>query len=99
MKIIAIIPARYGSKRLVGKPLIQIQNKPLVQVTYEAVLRSGLFDAIFITTESKKIQKVVASFGATCIITSDKCKNGTERCAELSDKLDLDKNDIIINVQ
>jgi len=99
MKTIAIIPARYGSKRLVGKPLIQIQNKPLIQITYEAVLTSNLFDAIFITTESKKIQQVAASFGATCIMTSDKCKNGTERCAELSNKLDLHRNDIIINVQ
>ena len=99
MKIIAIIPARYGSKRLLAKPLIKIKNKPLVQLTYEAVLASKLFDAIFIATESKKIQQVTSAFGGTCIMTSEHCKNGTERCAELVNKLNFHNNDLIVNIQ
>tara|TARA_B100001250_G_scaffold374991_1_gene362242 strand:- start:10796 stop:11497 length:702 start_codon:yes stop_codon:yes gene_type:complete len=99
MKIIAIIPARYGSKRLLAKPLIKIKNKPLVQLTYEAVLDSKLFDAIFIATESKKIQQVTSAFGGTCIMTSEHCKNGTERCAELANKLNFHNNDLIVNIQ
>jgi len=99
MKIIAIIPARYGSKRLLAKPLINIKNKPLVQLTYEAVLESQLFDNIFIATESEEIQRLVSKFGGTCIMTSKDCENGTERCAELVDKIDIDHNDLIINIQ
>ncbi len=101
MKIIAIIPARYGSKRLLGKPLIQINNKPLIQLTYEAVLNSKLFDFIFIATDSKKIKNIGEKFGAKCIITSKKNNNGTERCAELIQKLHSTTNeeDIIINIQ
>ena len=101
MKVIGIIPARYGSKRLLAKPLIKIHNKPLIQLTYEAVLNSKLFDDIFIATDSKKIKNTVSSFGAPCIITSTKNKNGTERCAELirTTLSDFNDTDLIINIQ
>ena len=101
MKIIGIIPARYQSTRLLGKPLILINGKPLIQLTYEAVLSSKLFDNIFITTDSEKIHELTSSFGAQCIITSKKCKNGTERCAKLITKIEdqIDDEDIIINIQ
>ena len=101
MKIIAIIPARYGSTRLLGKPLIKINNKPLIQLTYEAVLNSTLFDSVFITTESQKIKTAVTKFGAECILTSPNNNNGTERCSELIQKLktSINNQDIIINIQ
>ena len=91
MKVIAVIPARYDSKRLTGKPLIQINNKTLIQLTYETVLASQLFDSIFIATESELIKNTVIQFGATCIMTSKEVKNGTERCAELIRKMNLKK--------
>ena len=62
MKIIGVIPARYQSSRLKNKPLIQLQGKPLIQLTYEAVLKSNLFDDIYIATDSKKIIDIVKSF-------------------------------------
>ena len=101
MKIIGIIPARYQSTRLLGKPLIQINGKPLIQLTYEAVLSSQLFDNIFIATDSEKIYELTSSFEAECIITSKKCQNGTERCAELITTMEdhIDDKDIIINIQ
>ena len=101
MKIIAIIPARYGSKRLPGKPLIQINKKPLIQITYESVLNSNLFDLIFVATESKEIKKTVIDFGGNCLLTSSKHLNGTERCAELINKLKnkVDEQDLVINIQ
>jgi len=101
MKIIGIVPARYGSKRLLAKPLIEINDKPLIQLTYEAVLNSKLFDDIFIATDSEKIKNTVSSFGAPCIITSKKNKNGTERCAELirNKQSDFNDNDLIVNIQ
>jgi len=101
MKVIGIIPARYGSKRLTGKPLIQFHNKPLIQITYEAIVDSKLFDSIFIATESEVIKKTVMQFGATCIMTSKEVKNGTERCAESIRKIkhDIEQDDIVINIQ
>tara|TARA_B100000902_G_C27315813_1_gene921234 strand:+ start:1347 stop:2051 length:705 start_codon:yes stop_codon:yes gene_type:complete len=101
MKIIAIIPARHGSKRLPGKPLIQIKKKPLIQITYESVLNSNLFDLIFVATDSTEIKKTVRNFGGKCIITSPQPINGTERCAELIEIIDRDfaPNDLVINIQ
>jgi 3-deoxy-manno-octulosonate cytidylyltransferase (CMP-KDO synthetase) len=99
MKIIAIIPARYKSTRLKVKPLIQIHNKPLIQVTYEAVLKSMLFDSIFIATDSEKILQVVSNFEGKAILTTNNCRNGTERCAELVKQLNINDEDLIINIQ
>ena len=99
MKIIAIIPARYDSTRLKVKPLIQINNKPLIQVTYEAASQSMLFDSIFVATDSEKIRKVVANFSGEAILTTKNCQNGTERCAALVKQLNINDEDIIINIQ
>ena len=101
MKIIGIIPARYNSQRLSNKPLININGKPLIQCTYEAVLNSKVFDLIYITTDSEKIKKIVEQFGAKCILTSIKHRNGTERCVELINKLKatISNNDLIVNTQ
>ncbi|MBF25803.1 MAG: 3-deoxy-manno-octulosonate cytidylyltransferase [Flavobacteriales bacterium] len=101
MKIIGIIPARYGSKRLPGKPLIKIKNKSLLELTFNAVSKSKVFDLIFITTDSKKIIDLSKSIGAECIRTSKNNQNGTERCAELITKLNMqiDNHDLIVNIQ
>ena len=86
MKVIGIIPARLQSTRIVNKPLLEFNNKPLLQHTYEAVKKSGLFDHIYIATDSKKIQTTAENFNAKVIITSETNKNGTERCIELIKK-------------
>ena len=101
MKIIAVIPARYNSTRLTNKPLIQINNKPLIQLTYEAVVNTNLFDSIYITTDSEKIQTISEDFGATCILTSTENRNGTERCVEFIGRTNenISENDIIVNIQ
>ena len=101
MKVIGIIPARYKSKRLTNKPLIQINNKPLIQLTYEAAINAKVFDTIYITTDSKKVQTIAEKFGATCILTSENNRNGTERCAELIKKINskISLTDLIINIQ
>ena len=101
MKVIAVIPARYHSTRIKNKPLIQINGEPLIKLTYTSILKSELFDKIYITTDSIKIKNLVQSFGAECIMTSEKPKNGTERCAEMIKKLtpELRDNDLIVNIQ
>lgn len=91
-----VIPARYGSTRLSGKPLIEIKNKPLIQWVFEKAMESRLKDEVFIATDDERILKKAESFGAYCIMTSDTCKNGTERVYEaIKDK----DTDIIVNVQ
>ena len=101
MKIIGIIPARYESTRLLGKPLIEIKNKPIIQMTYEAALNSKLFDFVFIATDSTKIKASASKFNASCIMTESQYQNGTERCAAAIEKINrkINDDDIIINIQ
>ncbi len=95
-KILAVIPARFQSKRLPGKILTPIAGKPLLQRLYEEVSRSKLIDRIIIATDSKEVFDVVENFGGEAIITSRKHRTGSDRTAEVMHKLG---GQIIINVQ
>ncbi|MCK4358304.1 MAG: 3-deoxy-manno-octulosonate cytidylyltransferase [Candidatus Cloacimonetes bacterium] len=96
MKVVAIIPARYDSKRLPGKPLIKIHNKPLIQIVYENVEKTKLFYNVIIATDDKRIYKAVKSFKGKVEMTSQKHKCGTERVAEVAYKINAD---IFLNIQ
>ncbi|KPK32658.1 MAG: hypothetical protein AMS24_03565 [Chlamydiae bacterium SM23_39] len=99
-KIIAVIPARYGSKRLSIKPLIKILKKTLLQRTFERVKLCSFLDDIYIATDHIKIYSHAKKFTNKIIMTSSKCKNGTERIIEaLNKNKNLKKADIIINIQ
>ena len=93
---IIIIPARMKSNRLPGKPLIKINNVPMVIRTYRQCLKAVDSSLIYIATDSKKIKKVCKEYGAQTIITSEKCLTGTDRVAEVAKKIDAK---IYINVQ
>ena len=97
-EITGVIPARYGSTRFPGKPLVNIAGKPMIQHVYEACIESALFDELFIATDDKRIQEIVIGFGAQCIMTSSLCQSGTERIAEAI-KLGNIQSDIIVNIQ
>ena len=101
MKIIGVIPARYNSKRLPGKPLIKIHGKALIELTYTNLIKMELFDSIYIATDSEQICNEVKKIGASTIMTSVDLKNGTERCNEAIKKLgsQIYHDDIIINIQ
>ena len=101
MKIIGIIPARYNSQRLPGKPLIKIHGKALIELTYTNLIKMELFDSIYIATDSEKICNEAKKIGASAIMTSVDLKNGTERCNEAIKKLGskISHDDIIINIQ
>ena len=101
MKIIGIIPARYNSTRINGKPLIKIAGKTLIETTYLNMLNSGLFEHLYIATDSKLIQKHAKQIDAPCIMTSNTLINGTERCNEVMSKLKIKSStqDLIINIQ
>jgi len=93
---IIVIPARYDSTRLPGKPLRRIGGKTLIQWVYEKALTSKLKDEVIIATDDKRIERVACSFGAEAVLTSPQCQSGTDRVYEaLKDK----KADIIINLQ
>ena len=77
MKFIAIIPARYGSKRFPGKPLALINGKIMVQRVYEQALKA--FEFVYVATEDTRIFDAVNSFGGNVVMTSKKHRSGTDR--------------------
>ena len=93
-----IIPARYGSTRLPGKPLLLINNKPLIQHVFETASATKA-KQIIVATDNDSIYEKVTSFNGKAILTSPEHKSGTDRIAEVVDKLSLDDHEIIINLQ
>ncbi|MGG0518664.1 3-deoxy-manno-octulosonate cytidylyltransferase [Priestia aryabhattai] len=96
MKVVAVIPSRYGSTRFPGKPLAKILDKPMIQHVYERVKLSQRIDEIIVATDSIEISKVVQGFGGKCLLTSSKHDSGSERLGEVSENID---GDIFVNIQ
>jgi 3-deoxy-manno-octulosonate cytidylyltransferase (CMP-KDO synthetase) len=97
--VIAIIPARYGSTRLPGKPLLAQTGKPLIQHVVEAVRAARSVGRIVVATDDERIVRAVRSFGAEAMMTSPACRTGTDRLAEAAGKLGLGDEEIVVNVQ
>lgn len=98
MTFTVIIPARFASTRLPGKPLLEIAGKPLVQHVFENAVKSGA-KRVVVATEDLRIEKAVQTFkGETCL-TSPAHVSGTDRIAEVIQKLKLPIDEIIVNVQ
>src|SRR3972149_2104029 len=96
MRVIAVIPARYGSTRFEGKPLADILGKPMIQYVYEGVCQSRLIDEVIVATDDQRIMEVVQQFGGKGVMTSPNHFTGTDRVAEAAQKL---RSEIIVNVQ
>jgi 3-deoxy-manno-octulosonate cytidylyltransferase (CMP-KDO synthetase) len=96
MKIIGIIPARYGSTRLEGKPLKDICGKPMIQRVYEAAQGAKLLDQIYVATDDERIVHAVKNFGGNVQLTAVDHKTGTDRIAEVAANLAVD---IVVNLQ
>jgi len=99
MSVIVIIPARYASTRLPGKPLLSETGKPLIQHVVEAVEPSTRIDRVVVATDDTRIAQAVEAFGGDVVMTRDDHISGTDRLAEAANTLALDDNDIVINVQ
>ena len=99
MKINAIIPSRFDSSRFQGKPLAIICGKPMIQMVYERARSAKNINRVIVATDSQKIFDVVNGFGGDVVMTSDKCRSGTDRVAEAAEILRLDENAVIVNVQ
>lgn len=98
MSFTVVIPARYASARLPGKPLADIAGKPLIQHVYERAIQCSARQVI-IATDDTRIQKVAMSFGAKVCMTSDSHRSGTERIKEVADSLQFSSNEIVVNLQ
>ncbi|KAI3891416.1 hypothetical protein MKX03_020698 [Papaver bracteatum] len=96
-RVIGIIPARYASSRFEGKPLVHILGKPMIQRTWERAKLASTLDHVVVATDDEKIAECCRGFGADVIMTSESCRNGTERCNEALEKLEK-KYDIIVNI-
>jgi len=100
MKVIAIIPARFNSSRFPGKPLAKLGNKYIIQHVYEQAIKSCLFADVIVGTDDQRIFEAVNSFNGKVVLTSKKHKSGTDRVAEVCDKILSCKDaDIVINIQ
>jgi 3-deoxy-manno-octulosonate cytidylyltransferase (CMP-KDO synthetase) len=95
VKTTAIIPARYSSTRLPGKPLIDIKGKPLIQYVYERVKASSV-QQVIVATDDERIAAAVRRFGGEVVLTSPHHRSGTERVAEVAEGV---KADIVVNAQ
>lgn len=93
-----IIPARYASTRLPGKPLLSIAGKPMIQHVYERAQKSGAAD-VLIATDDERIQQVAVGFGAHVCMTMGCHSSGTERLAEVVQQLGEPDERIVVNVQ
>lgn len=98
MKIIALIPARYGSSRLCGKPLFKINEKPIIQHVYERVSQIEILDDVIVLTDNELIANVIKNINGNVEIIKDFCLNGTDRICYYLDKIDY-SDTIVVNVQ
>lgn len=96
MRVLACIPARYGSTRLAGKVLAKDTGKFLIQHTYERACLAKLVEEVIIAADDARIVEAAKSFGAKCVMTSAEHKSGTDRIAEAAAGIDVE---IVVNVQ
>ena len=96
MKTVAVIPARYGSTRLPGKPLLDICGKPLIQRVWDVVAHVRGLDEIIVATDDERIAKVVQDFGGRAVMTSHDCQSGSDRVREVAQTVEAD---VYVNVQ
>ena len=94
--ILGVIPARWASSRFPGKPLADINGKPMVQWVSEQVQKARLITEVIVATDDKRIYDVVFEFGGKAIMTSPKHQSGTDRVAEVAKNIECD---IVVNVQ
>jgi 3-deoxy-manno-octulosonate cytidylyltransferase (CMP-KDO synthetase) len=91
MKILGIIPARYASTRFMGKPLVDIGGKSMIQRVYEQALKAKCLSKIIVATDDERIFNHVKSFGGEVMMTAKGHPSGTDRCAEVALKMNMDE--------
>lgn len=97
MKVLGVIPARYGSSRFPGKPLIDLKGKSMIQRVYEGAKLSELITDVIVATDDQRIYDEVLRFGGNVSMTDPNHPSGTDRCAEVA--LQHPEMDVVINIQ
>ena len=95
-EVVVVIPSRYGSTRLPGKPLVTLAGKPMVQHVYERAKRAQTAHQVLVATDDQRIVDAVKGFGGQARMTRSDHRTGTERIAEVAAH---EKGDIFVNVQ
>lgn len=96
MKPLIVIPARYGATRFPGKSLARIAGRPMIQWVWEAAMRTRLCDDVVVATDDDRIADVAAKFGADVVMTKKSHRSGTDRMAEVAEKISAQ---LYVNVQ
>jgi 3-deoxy-manno-octulosonate cytidylyltransferase (CMP-KDO synthetase) len=95
-EVVIVIPARYGSTRLPGKPLVSLAGKPMIQHVYERAKMAESAHRVIVATDDERIVQAVESFGGVARMTRPDHRTGTERVAEVAAH---EKGDVFANVQ
>jgi 3-deoxy-manno-octulosonate cytidylyltransferase (CMP-KDO synthetase) len=95
--VVAIIPARYASVRLPGKPLVDIDGQPMIRRVVEQVRRASLVRRVIVATDDERVRSAVIAFGGEAVLTDPALTSGTDRCAVVARS--LTDATIIVNVQ
>ena len=103
MSVLIVIPARYASSRYPGKPLVELcgatgVRKSLIERSWEAAMWVKGVDRVVVATDDDRIKTAAEGFGAEVVMTSEACRNGTERCADVIERIAEDY-DIVANLQ
>jgi 3-deoxy-manno-octulosonate cytidylyltransferase (CMP-KDO synthetase) len=95
-KVVVVIPARYGSTRLPGKPLVSLAGKPMIQRVYERAKMAKRVDQVIVATDDERIVKAVQEFGGEARMTRGDHRTGTERVAEVAAHVE---GNVFVNAQ
>jgi 3-deoxy-manno-octulosonate cytidylyltransferase (CMP-KDO synthetase) len=96
MKALGVIPARYSSSRLPGKPLKDLLGKPMIQYVYEAALKAESLSSVVVATDDERIVTAVRGFGGEVVMTKADHPSGTDRVSEVAAHRDVEA---IVNIQ
>ena len=95
MKVIAMIPARYNASRFPGKLMKDLEGKPVIVRTYEAVVKTNLFEEVYVVTDDDRIEEVISKVGGSVIRSKKEHQSGSDRLAEACEDLEVD---VIVNI-
>lgn len=98
MSFVVVIPARFASTRLPGKPLLLIAGKPMLQHVYERALASAA-SAVYIATDDERVREAALRFTQNVCMTSTEHQSGTDRIQEVATQLGLAEDAVVVNVQ
>lgn len=103
MSVLIAIPARYASSRFPGKPLVPLKGpdgevKTLIERSWDAAMAVSGVDRVVVATDDDRIREAAEGFGAEVVMTAESCRNGTERCADVLQRI-TDRFDIVVNLQ